>query len=130
PLLSRHPYDLSGGEMQKAALAKLLLLSPDILLLDEPDRGLDAASKEEVITLLRKLRSEGKTILFVSHDLNFTARVADRVSLLFNGQIVVTENSRSFFSENNFYTTDVARVTRGILPGLVALEDLDAKRFD
>lgn len=116
--------------MQKAALAKLLLLSPDILLLDEPDRGLDAAGKEEVITLLRKLQSEGKTILFVSHDLNFTARVADRVSLLFDGQIVVTENSHSFFSGNNFYTTDVARVTRGILPGLVVLEDLDAKRFD
>ena len=130
PLLSRHPYDLSGGEMQKAALAKLLLLSPDILLLDEPDRGLDAAGKEEVITLLRKLRSEGKTILFVSHDLNFTARVADRVSLLFDGRIVVTENSHSFFSGNNFYTTDVARVTRGIIPGLVVLEDLDAKRFD
>ena len=127
-LLHRHPYDLSGGEMQKAALAKLLLLSPDILLLDEPDRGLDAMGKEDVIALLRALREQGKTILFVSHDLNFAARVADRASLLFDGRIVVTEDSHAFFTENIFYTTDVARVTRGLLPGLVNLEDLHGTR--
>ncbi|NLB50125.1 MAG: ATP-binding cassette domain-containing protein [Clostridiaceae bacterium] len=123
-LSERHPYDLSGGETQKAALAKLLLLSPDILLLDEPVKGMDTASKIELGHWFKTLRDQGKTLVLVTHDLNFSAQVADRCSLLFDGRMVVTEAVRPFFQGNTFYTTDYGRVAAGILPGIVTQADL------
>ena len=121
----RHPYDLSGGEMQKAALAKLLLLSPDILLLDEPVKGLDAVSKREIAGLFRRLREQGKTLFIATHDLNFSAQIADTCSLIFDGRIVATEDMKTFFCGNAFYTTDYVRVTQGIIPNIVTVNDLD-----
>lgn len=113
-LLRRHPYDVSGGEMQKAALAKILLLKPDVLLLDEPVKGLDAVNKYEIGELLRGLCTEGVTILIVSHDLEFSATIADDCAMLFDGRLVAKGETASFFRDNAFYTTDVFRVTRGI----------------
>ncbi|HZK28648.1 MAG TPA: ATP-binding cassette domain-containing protein [Clostridia bacterium] len=124
-LLARHPYDLSGGEMQKAALAKLLLLSPDILLLDEPVKGLDAVSKREIAALFRGLQEEGKTLFIATHDLNFSALVSDTCSLIFDGRIVATGDVKTFYRGNAFYTTDYVRVTEGIIPGIVTADDLD-----
>lgn len=127
-LWKRHPYDLSGGEMQKTALAKVLLLSPSILLLDEPVKGLDAAAREELRGLLRALADDGKTVLFVTHDLEFAARTADRVSLMMAGDVVCTADSRSFFEQNLWYTTTVSRMLRGRAKRCVTVEDVVCTR--
>ncbi len=122
--LERHPYDLSGGEMQKLALEKILLKRPDIVLLDEPTKGLDCSYKNNLGTLLHKLSDEGITIILVSHDLEFCAAFADRATLMFQGRLVGTAPVREFFACNNFYTTAAARMTRGFLEGVVSPEDL------
>ncbi|MGI5070463.1 ATP-binding cassette domain-containing protein [Treponema pectinovorum] len=111
---SCHPYDLSGGEKQKLALAKLLLKKPKILLLDEPTKALDNPFKNELGTLLKKLTKAGMTVVMVCHDLEFCASVADTVSLMFCGKIVGTCDSKDFFRANNFYTTAHYRLLQGI----------------
>ena len=120
----RHPYDLSAGEQQKAALAKLLLLKPDILLLDEPTKGLDAFAKQELHGFLDTQTERGSTIVLVSHDLDFVAECADTCSLLFNGELVGTAPTHGFFAGNLFYTIAIERITQGILPGCVTLKDV------
>ena len=125
-LLDRHPYDLSGGEQQRAALAKLLLTAPDVLLLDEPTKGLDAESKEQLAALLRDLLDRGAAVLMVSHDVAFCARHAHRCALLFDGQIVAEGTPRRFFTGNRFYTTPADRIARGRCDGAVTPEDLIA----
>ncbi len=123
-LSDRHPYDLSGGEMQKLALAKLLLLDCDILLLDEPGKGMDYAFKEKMGQCLKVLAAEGKTILLVSHDVEFCARHADWCGLFFDGHVVSLENVRDFFMQNVFYTTAVRRMCKTRFPEAVILEDV------
>ncbi|MEG2477097.1 ABC transporter ATP-binding protein [Gordonibacter sp.] len=98
-----HPYDLSGGQQQKLALAKVLLTRPRLVLLDEPTKGLDATSKLEVARLLGACAREGATIVLVTHDLAFASRVADRVSMLFDGEAACTETASAFFQRNLFY---------------------------
>ena len=111
-LLDRHPYDLSGGEQQRAALAKILLLNPDVLLLDEPTKGLDAEFKQVFGQILRTLQASGVAILMVSHDIEFCAKYADRCALFFDGNIVTEAEPRTFFSGNSFYTTAANRIAR------------------
>ena len=123
-LLSRHPFDLSGGEMQKTALAKLLLLKPDVLLLDEPTKGLDAQFKQAFCRLLRRLAESGTAVVMVSHDVAFAARCSHRVVMLFNGEAVAQGTPREFFGTNQFYTTVSARMARGMIPNAVTAEDL------
>ena len=101
-LLDRHPYDLSGGEQQRAALAKILLLNPDVLLLDEPTKGLDAEFKQVFGQILRTLQASGVAILMVSHDIEFCAKYADRCALFFDGNIVTESTPKTFFSGNSF----------------------------
>ena len=123
-LLDRHPYDLSGGEQQRVALAKVLLSSPDILLLDEPTKGLDADFKRELSEILQELLNEGKTILMVSHDVEFCASHAGRCALFFDGSIAAESRPRAFFSGNNFYTTSSNRIAREHEPQAVTAEDV------
>ena len=123
-LLDRHPYDLSGGEQQRAALAKILLLNPDVLLLDEPTKGLDAEFKQVFGQILRTLQASGVAILMVSHDIEFCAKYADRCALVFDGSIVTEAEPRTFFSGNSFYTTAANRIARDILPAAVTPEDV------
>ena len=123
-LLDRHPYDLSGGEQQRAALAKILLLNPDILLLDEPTKGLDAEFKQVFGQILRTLQASGVAILMVSHDIEFCAKYADRCALFFDGNIVTEAEPRTFFSGNSFYTTAANRIARDVLPDAVTPEDV------
>ena len=118
-LLERHPYDLSGGEQQRLALAKVLLLRPRILLLDEPTKGLDAEYKQELGGILKKLQEHGISILMISHDVEFVAEYADRVGLLFEGNIVTSKPAREFFAGNNFYTTAANRMARHYFPKAV-----------
>jgi len=125
-LLERHPYDLSGGEQQRAALAKILLLDPEILLLDEPTKGLDAEFKQIFAEIVRQLLRRGVTILMVSHDIEFCARYAHRCAMFFDGGIVTDADPRTFFSGNSFYTTSANRMARGLEPEAVTAEDLMA----
>lgn len=120
----RHPYDLSGGEMQKLALAKILLLSPDILLLDEPTKGIDAVAKEEFQHILLSLKEQGKTILLVTHDIEFAASISDRCSMIFDGGISCTDEGRAFFSSNLFYTTETNRMLRSIAQNYIIPKDV------
>ncbi|MEG0505298.1 MAG: ABC transporter ATP-binding protein, partial [Raoultibacter sp.] len=102
-LESRHPFDTSGGQQQKLALAKVLLTKPDLILLDEPTKGLDAQSKCEVAQILLKKKAEGCTIVLVTHDLSFISQIADSVSMLFDGQTACSELTSEFFHNNMFY---------------------------
>lgn len=113
-LLDRHPYDLSGGEQQKAALAKVLLSEPKLLLLDEPTKGLDAFAKSDLRNLLRSLTREGLAVVTVTHDVEFAAEAADRCAFLFDGEILSADPPQKFFSENSFYTTAASRMARGL----------------
>ena len=113
-LLDRHPYDLSGGEQQKCAIAKLLLLEPRILLLDEPTKGLDAGAKRMLSDILRSLLADGMTVLTVTHDVEFAAENADICALFFDGEIISEDTPERFFAENSFYTTAANRMARGL----------------
>ena len=123
-LLDRHPYDLSGGEQQRLALAKVLLLRPKILLMDEPTKGMDAEYKEELGGILKKLQSHGMTIFMISHDVEFVAEYADTTGLFFEGNIVTSKKTRDFFAGNNFYTTAANRMPRGLFPEAVTGKDV------
>ena len=123
-LLERHPYDLSGGEQQRLALAKVLLLRPKILLMDEPTKGMDAEYKEELGSILKKLQSHGMTIFMISHDVEFIAEYADTTGLFFEGNIVTSKKTRDFFAGNNFYTTAANRMARGLFPEAVTGKDV------
>ena len=123
-LLDSHPYDLSGGEQQRAALAKVLLTNPRLLLLDEPTKGIDSFFKETFAGILADLKKQGITIVMVSHDVEFCARYADVVSMFFDGQILTTDTPRRFFGSNSFYTTAAHRMSRHIFQGAVTAEDV------
>lgn len=123
-LLDMHPFDLSGGEQQRVALAKVLLREPRVLLLDEPTKGLDAPFKLKLAEVLHRLQDGGTTVIMVSHDIEFCARHADACSLLFRGEVVRTDEARAFFAGNSFYTTAANRMARGLVPGAVLDEDV------
>lgn len=123
-LLNMHPYDLSGGEQQKAALAKILLLQPEILLLDEPTKGIDACYKNNLSSILSKLKEEGITIVTVTHDVEFAAENADRCGMFFDGELVSCDTPANFFSENNYYTTAANRISRGYYKNAVLCQDV------
>lgn len=125
-LLERHPYDLSGGEQQRAALAKVLLTRPEVLLLDEPTKGLDPAFREGLGELLERLCRQGLTVVLVSHDVEFCARWAHRCALMFDGSLTVSDTPRAFFPGNRFYTTAANRMAREQVPEAVTTEDLIA----
>ncbi len=123
-VLGAHPYDLSGGEQQRAALAKVLLQRPQILLLDEPTKGLDAHFKQIFADILSDLRANGVTVIMVSHDIEFCAAYADRCAMFFDGNITSVGAPRAFFAGKSFYTTAANRMARGVLQAAVLGEDI------
>ncbi len=123
-LLHRHPYDLSGGEIQRAALCKILLSDPDIILLDEPTKGIDAHFKDTLSQIFKSLANKGKTIILVSHDIEFCAEIAHRTGLFFDGTIVSDATPRDVFGGNNFYTTAANRMARDYIPNVILKEDI------
>lgn len=123
-LADANPYDLSGGERQRVALAAVLLTGADILLLDEPTKGMDAHFKRSLAGMLKKLTAEGVTVLTVSHDVDFCAEYADRVALFFDGAVTSEGAPEEFFPKNRFYTTAACRMADGILPGAVTAGDI------
>ena len=124
PLLSQHPYDLSGGEQQLLALAKVMLTKPRLLLLDEPTKGLDAQSKLRLAEVLRGLTAQGVTVLMVTHDIEFAACHADRCGFLSRGALISADIPARFFSENAFYTTAASRISRGYYQQTVTVEQI------
>ena len=123
-LMDSHPYDLSGGEQQRTALAKVLLTGPEILLLDEPTKGMDSFFKIKFAEILDDLKKRGVTIVMVSHDVEFCARYADTVSMMFDGSIITTNTPDRFFSQNSFYTTAANRMSRHIFDDAITDEDV------
>ena len=123
-LLDRHPYDLSGGEQQRTALAKVLLQNPEVLLLDEPTKGVDNDFKIIFAEVLKELTDRGVCIIMVSHDVEFCARYADRCGLFFDGCIVTMDAPQPFFAGKSFYTTAANRMARHLLPNAVTAEDV------
>lgn len=125
-LLDSHPYDLSGGEQQRAALAKVLLTEPRLLLLDEPTKGMDGFFKEKLAQILEKLKAQGMTVVMVSHDVEFCAQYGDLISMFFDGQILTTAPPRRFFGQNSFYTTAANRMSRCMFQNAVTAEHVVA----
>ena len=125
-LLDAHPYDRSGGEQQRVALAKVLLTNPRLLLLDEPTKGLDCGFKARFARTLKRLTGEGMTIVMVSHDIEFCAEHADIAAMFFDGQIIASGRPREFFGSNSFYTTSSNRMSRCIFENAVTAEDVTA----
>ncbi len=123
-LLESHPYDLSGGEQQRAALAKVLLTKPQILLLDEPTKGLDAHFKKIFANILNNLKNNGITVVMVTHDIEFCAEYADRCAMLFDGNVTSVGEPKEFFCGKNFYTTCASRMARTTLPQAVTAHDI------
>ncbi len=123
-LMDMHPYDLSGGEQQRAALGKVLLMEPKVLLLDEPTKGLDSFFKLKLADILKKLTQRDVTVVLVSHDVEFCARHGDSCSMFFDGDIVSTETPNRFFSGNSFYTTAANRMSRHIFINAINNEDV------
>lgn len=123
-LKGRNPLDLSGGEVQKAALAKLLLAGKDVLLLDEPTKGLDAPYKEELAKLLHEQARMGRAVVLASHDVEFAARYADRCVMFFDGCVMSQDTPREFFAENNYYTTSANKMVRHRVKWALTTEDV------
>jgi len=112
-ILQKHIHDCSGGEQQKAALATILFTNPRLLLVDEPTKGMDPVSKQQFAGLLKELHEMGKTIMMVTHDIEFAANYATRCVMIFDGMITVDGSVGQVLKGNYFYTTAVNRVTRG-----------------
>ncbi|MDR3552155.1 MAG: ATP-binding cassette domain-containing protein, partial [Clostridia bacterium] len=124
PLLGANPGDLSGGEQQKAALAKLLLLEPKLLLLDEPTKGLDAQFKEKLAGIFSSLTARGVCLVMVTHDIEFAAQYAHRCAMFFDGGVISEDEPVRFFSGNSFYTTAANRMSRGVFKNAVTSGDV------
>lgn len=124
PLLEKHPYDLSGGQQQMVALAKVLLTKPNVLLLDEPTKGVDQIRKKELGNLLTFLNKDGVTIVLASHDLDFCASYARRVGMLFDGGLTAIGDGHSFFHDQYFYTTTCLKICREVYKGMIVEEEI------
>ncbi|MBE3568836.1 MAG: energy-coupling factor ABC transporter ATP-binding protein [Bacillales bacterium] len=124
----RHPYDVSGGEMQKAALAGVMLMNPRLLLIDEPTKGLDPEAKLQLGKLLKTLNAAGITIVMVTHDIEFAAHYSTRCAMLFQGEVTITAPTKTFFQGNTFYTTVANRISRGgHVPEVLTVEEAREK---
>ncbi len=124
-LLDMHPYDLSGGEVQKCAMIKLLLTEPKMIFLDEPSKALDPASKAVLGETLTELAQQGKTVIIATHDTEFAAAYAHRCGLFFDGRIHSQAPAAEFFARNRFYTTDASRIARNVFPQAVTAQALE-----
>ncbi len=120
----QHPYDLSGGQAQRLAIAKALLCKPEVLLLDEPTKGLDASFKDKLGKQLRVLCKQGLGVVLVSHDLEFCAQYATHCGLLFDGRIISEGETKEFFEQQYFYVPAATRMARGYLEHIVTAEEI------
>lgn len=125
-LLARHPFDLSGGEMQKCALIKVLFKKPKVLLLDEPTKSLDAVFENDLADILKRLKSEGVSIIVVTHNVEFAATISDRCALLFDGELTAICEKHKFFSQNQYFTTASSRIAKSVFENAVLQKEVVA----
>jgi len=105
-----HPFDLSVGQQQRLAIGKVLLLKPDVLMLDEPTKGIDGEFKKKLAVMFDEMKRAGIAVVIVSHDIDFCAENADECGLLFDGELTKMQTAEEFFRQNYFYTTDICRI--------------------
>ncbi len=122
-LYKKHPFDISGGEQEKLAIAKILLTDADIFLFDEPTKGMDPTFKLKFGEIIRELKKRNKTFIIISHDMEFSANFADRCVMLFDGRVVSDAEPRKFFAGNNFYTTAANRIVRSLFPDCILTKE-------
>ena len=120
-----HPYDISGGQAQRLALAKVLETGADVILLDEPTKALDSDFKQKLAQKLFELCKIGKTVVITTHDIDFAAEYGEYISFLSNGRIITTQPKRAFFSSLDFFTSSTSKITNGICDGYVCQKDLE-----
>ncbi len=118
----RDPRDLSGGEQQRAALATILVADPQIILLDEPTRGLDYVQKRSLADLLLKLKAKGRTVIMATHDVELAAACVDRVVLMGEGQVVVDGPAREVMSDSQVFASQVNKLFRD--PHYLVVDDV------
>lgn len=123
--INKNPMDLSGGEQQKVAIAKLLIAKPDVLLMDEPTKGMDAYARETLVNIIKDIKKQGVTVIVVTHDTDFCAKVSDRCLMLFNGEVVAIDSVNKFFSDNIFYQTSVGKITKNIYKNINNIDSLE-----
>lgn len=123
-LMDQHPYDLSGGEMEKLAIVLAMANKPDVLLLDEPTKGLDPISKQQLGKILVRLVGMGTSIILVTHDTSFVAKYTNRAVLLFDGEVVYDGDARLFLKSNHYYTTMTNLVMKSIHNDCLTVEDV------
>lgn len=99
--LERSPFELSGGQKRRVAIAGILVMRPEILILDEPSAGLDPKGKQEIIDLVRKLKKDYvKTVIIISHDMNEIAETADRIAVFYDGKVIYVERPSALFTKS------------------------------
>ena len=119
----RSPKDLSGGQKQRVAIGSALVASPDILILDEPTRGIDTPLKQAFIKLLRELNRKGVTILLVTHDVEFACAVSNRFWILYRGELLADGTKENVFTNGLYYTTAIHKLCKELDPTLFTLEE-------
>lgn len=119
----RNPKDLSGGQKQRVAIGSALIASPEVLILDEPTRGIDVPLKQTLADLLRQLNQSGITILLVTHDTEFACMVSNRFWILYQGELLANGTKEEVFSDSLYYTTTIHKLCQNQAPGLFTLED-------
>ena len=122
-LLNRNPLKLSGGEQKRVALAKVMLSSPSILLLDEPTSSLDSKGRQDLVKVLKAMRNRGVAILAVTHDTELVAE-CDRVSVLFDGTLSDPQEPHKFLCDNRFFTTRTVSICRGWIDGAITTDEV------
>jgi len=123
PFLHRNPEDLSCGERERVALASVLVYKPEVLVLDEPTRGVDQQTKERLSAFLREYNARGNTVILVTHDLEFAADCCGRVLLMGAGQVLADGDKHTVLAESLFFTTQYNKCFRGIAGGVVTRDE-------
>ncbi len=119
-IMDRHPYDISGGQMQRLAMAVLYEKNADVYLFDEPTKGLDPYWKKQFRKWVLELADAGKTVVIVSHDVEFAANTCQYMTMCFQGELLETVATEEFFRENRFYTTAVHKIVRDRYPDIIS----------
>ncbi len=122
-LKDKNPRDLSGGQRQRVAIASILVLQPDMILLDEPTRGLESGLKNKLGKLLQNLNKKGTSIILVTHDTDFASNFCRRYMIMFNGRIVADGNKRQVLGDGIFYTTSMNKLLRDKDDSIFTLEE-------
>lgn len=127
-LWKQNPLDLSGGEAAKAAMLKTILTGAEILLLDEPTKGLDNNAKKEFLEIIKSLNNKGITVIMVTHDMDFCSKCADECKMMFRGQFVSEGQVYDFMNKNMFYTTPVCSITSELQIPALSVDEIEVEQ--